>query len=82
MRPAKGEVSLECGGRPMIPFNAERPAGLSPAPEYAAGTFVGKRYADDETGLEALCSKTGTGSLMVGGRRIAEKEAKKLPSSD
>ncbi len=82
VRPAKGSVSLECGGRPMIPLNAERPSGLSPSPEFSAGTLVGKRYADDETGLEALCSKTGKGSLSLNGRPIPVREAKKLPSSD
>jgi hypothetical protein len=37
---------------------------------------------DVETGLEALCSKPGAGSLSLDGRPLTMKEAKKLPASD
>jgi hypothetical protein len=82
VRPPKAGASLECGGHPMVALSAQRPAGLSMSPDYAGGIQAGKRYADEETGLEVLCSKAGAGSLSVDGRAIAAKEAKKLPSSD
>jgi len=82
VRPPKSPVTLEAGGQPMIPQNAQPPAGLAMAAEHAGGILAGKRYADEETGLEVLCSKAGPASLSIDGRPIAAKEAKKLPSSD
>ena len=43
---------------------------------------MGKRYVDEETGIEALVSKAGDGSLSIDGRVLNLKEAKALPSSD
>jgi len=82
VRPPSAPAALECGGQPMVVFNGEAPAGLSVDPAHAAGSLLGKRYLDEETGLEALCSKSGAGSLSVDGRPLIIKEAKKLPSSD
>ena len=82
VRPPKGAVSLECGGQPMIALTAERPEGLSPAADHSTGVTVGKRYVDEESGIEALGSKAGQGSLSVDGRPLTLKEAKPLPSSD
>ena len=48
----------------------------------AAGSVMGKRYVDAESGLEALCTKPGAGSLSLDGRPLAVKATKKLPSSD
>ena len=45
-------------------------------------TLVGKRYVDDQTGVELLCIKAGDGALYVNGERLELKEAKPLPSSD
>ena len=76
-------VTLECGGAPMIAANAERPAIAGEiAAAHAAASLLGKRYADAETGLEALCAKPGAGSLSIDGRPMIAKDAKKLPSSD
>lgn len=82
VRPAKSPVSLECGGRPVIPHAETRDASASPAGDHSAGSAAGKRYADADTGLEVLCSKAGAGSLSVDGRPIGAQDAKKLPSSD
>jgi hypothetical protein len=83
VRAPAAPASLECGGAPMIAASAERPvAGVEIAPAHAAGSLLGKRYADAESGLEALCAKPGAGSLSVDGRPMAVKDAKKLPSSD
>ncbi|MET0183494.1 MAG: hypothetical protein ABW199_11460 [Caulobacterales bacterium] len=82
VRPAKGDVSLECGGYPMVAQTAEKPAGLTMKSEFSGGTLMGKRYADPDTGVEALCSKGGAGTLGIDGRAIQLQEAKKLPASD
>ncbi len=84
------EVVLECSGLPMIPLislgdksGTDNPpqTNLPPAAE-AAGTLLGKRYMDESTGLEVLCTKGGLGSLSVSGRPLIQKQAKPLPSSD
>ena len=82
VRPSATAGVLECGGQPMVALGAERPAGLSPAVGLDDGVQAGKRYADAESGLEVLCSKAGAGSLALSGRRLAVKDAKKLPASD
>ncbi|MET0987726.1 MAG: hypothetical protein ABW034_20205 [Steroidobacteraceae bacterium] len=82
VRAPKVAVTVECGGTPMLPHGTQPPAGLSLASEFSAGTQVGKRYADETTGLELLCSKAGNGSLSIDGKPVAVKDAKKLPSSD
>jgi hypothetical protein len=74
-------LSLQCGGHPMIPGGTEKPAGLVMDAEFSAGTQVGKRF-EHETGLEAMCTKAGAGSLAVDGKPLPLKESKPLPSSD
>src|SRR4051794_23462457 len=75
------EVDLRCGGHPMVASGTDpRAAELDPA--YADGTQVGKRYVDEEIGLELLCSKAGQGTLAVGDRSLSLKDAKPLPTSD
>lgn len=82
VRPAKTEVTVECGGRPLLPHAIARDPSASPEAKHAGGVAAGKRYNDPKTGLEVLCSKAGAGSLAVDGRPIGAAEAKKLPSSD
>jgi hypothetical protein len=82
VRATAGDVALECGGHPMIAHADAKPAGLAVAEDHAGGTQPGKRFADEDTGLEVLCTKGGAGSLSIGGRPIGQKEAKKLPASD
>ena len=82
VRPPKTEAGLECGGYPVIPHAEARPEGKTIAADFAEGSQAGKRYADEETGMEVLCTKTGAGTLTIGGRPIGAKEAKKLPASD
>lgn len=75
------EVEVGCGGAPMV---AEDPGGASGAPDASLGDgpALGKRYADDELGIELLCSRAGTGALTVNGEALHLKGAKPLPSSD
>jgi hypothetical protein len=84
-----GEVDLTCGGAPMVALEAgasdagPSDAGPSDAGASDAGaTLLGKRYADEETGIELLCTKAGAGALAVDGAPLGLKEAKPLPSSD
>ena len=80
VRAPGGDVDLRCGGAPVAPMGDATEATLDP--DYSGGTQIGKRYADEETGMEVLCTKTGKGTLTIGGRPIGAKEAKKLPASD
>ncbi|MDT5130052.1 MAG: hypothetical protein QOG79_3145 [Mycobacterium sp.] len=72
---------LRCGGQPMLPLGADRPAGATPDPAFAGGNVMGKRYVDDGD-AEVLVTKAGAGSLSVGTTALALKEAKPLPASD
>ncbi len=78
----KDAVDLRCGGAPMIDAAAGADASLSLSPEFSAASLLGKRYADEELGIELLCSKGGAGSLSVGETNLEVKGAKALPSSD
>jgi hypothetical protein len=82
VRATAGDVALECGGHPMVAHSEAKPTGMALDEAHATGTGPGKRFADDVTGLEVLCTKGGKGSLSIGGRAIGAKEAKKLPASD
>jgi len=65
----------------MVASGTEATAGeLNPA--FADGTVLGKRYVDEEVGVELLCSKAGQGTLAVGERSLVLKNAKPLPTSD
>jgi hypothetical protein len=81
VRPADGPHELQCGGADMVPLDAEAPTGTID-PALAEATLVGKRYADDASGLEVLCSKGGSGTLTLDGEPLPVKGAKALPSSD
>jgi hypothetical protein len=76
------DVDLRCGGVPVIEAAASPGDGVALAADHSEGTLLGKRYADDELGLEILCSKGGKGSLSIGETRLEVKGTKALPSSD
>ena len=75
-------VELSCGGAPLLAEGDEAPAGAELDATAAAGTQMGKRYADEDLGLELLCTKPGNGSLRCNGEELHLKGAKPLPSSD
>jgi hypothetical protein len=81
IRPPAEGATIECGGVPMRALDDDAPR-QEMAGDPGEGTALGKRYADDELGIELLCSKAGTGSLSVDGRPLPLKGAKPLPSSD
>jgi hypothetical protein len=95
VRAAGVDTAIACGGEPMV--GQDEPvtpaanggngagtngAGTSGADADAPGTLLGKRYADDEFGLELLCVKGGSGQLSVAGRVLRPREARPLPASD
>jgi len=75
------EVDLACGGAPLLLDGASVP-GVEIDPALADGTLLGKRYADEELGLEVLCTKPGAGTLTCNSVPLELKGAKPLPSSD
>ncbi|QUD90368.1 hypothetical protein [Phenylobacterium montanum] len=82
VRPPNAGVTLECGGQAMLGAADVRAEGLAAAEGFDGGAAVGKRYADETSGLEVLCSKSGGGAFSADGRLLTIKEAKKLPASD
>lgn len=75
-----GDIDVRCGGQPM----REIGSGGERLPMAAEGdaTLLGKRYADDDLGIELLCTQGGAGALSVGEAPLLVKGAKPLPSSD
>jgi hypothetical protein len=82
VRAAPSPVDVRCGGADMVEASATPAEGLSLQAGFDSGTLLGKRYANDELGVELLCSKPGAGSLAIGETILEIKGAKALPSSD
>jgi hypothetical protein len=82
VRAPDADVDLGCGGASLLEEGQE--AGDAPALDSSLGEgpLLGKRYADEELGLELLCTRPGVGALTVDGRVLPIKGAKPLPSSD
>ena len=80
------EVELTCAGENMIGASA----GPRPSPSTTqesdgrdqAVLLTGKRYVDEETGVEVLCTTAGVGPLCIDGRPLPTLAPKPLPSSD
>jgi hypothetical protein len=82
VRAPDAEVELGCGGAPLLEDGQDADATATLDPSLGDGPLLGKRYADDELGLELLCNRAGQGALTVDGRPLLVKGAKPLPSSD
>jgi hypothetical protein len=76
------EVEVGCGGSPLLDDGEDGAAAAALDASLGDGPLLGKRYADDEVGLELLCTRPGQGALTVDGRPLLVKGAKPLPSSD
>ena len=76
------EIEVTCGGAPLVDLAAVPAPGGAIAAGADGGTLIGKRYVDETGTLELLCTKPGKGSLAAGGKPLAVKGAKPLPSSD
>jgi hypothetical protein len=72
-----GDGELLCAGGAMTTedVTVEEQGGGS-------SVLLGKRYTDDESGLEVLCTKPGAGPLVFDGRELVVKSAAALPASD
>jgi hypothetical protein len=81
VRAPADDVELGCGGAPLVGADEGGATG-EPDPTLAAGTLIGKRYADEEVGIELLCTKAGAGTLTCNGAVLEIKGAKPLPASD
>lgn len=74
------DVDVRCGGEPMRELGSE--GDRLPVTVEGEPSLLGKRYADDDLGLELLCTQGGDGALAVGDTPLLVKGAKPLPSSD
>jgi len=81
VRAPASPVELECGGAPMSTSGPAEHVDASTA-DPAIGTKIGKRYVDEDSGLELLGIKAGPNVITVNGKPLVLKEAKPLPSSD
>lgn len=82
VRPPQRTGEIRCGGAPMLGANEIAPAGAVLADDAQARTLLGKRYVNEEVGLEVLCTRTGAGSLAFDDTPLVEQGAKPLPPSD
>ena len=82
VRAPETEVELGCGGAPLLEEGQDPAPGATLDPSLGEAPLLGKRYADEDLGLELLCTRPGAGALTVDGQPLLLKGAKPLPSSD
>ncbi len=82
VRPPKTAGELQCGGVAVRPQADDAAPSGSPSADHANGVLIGKRYVDEDSGIEVLGAKAGAGSLSFDGRAMPMKDAKPLPASD
>jgi hypothetical protein len=81
VRAPSDDVELGCGGVPLLEDGQDATGGTLDA-TLGDAALLGKRYADEELGLELLCTRAGAGALTLNGQVLPLKGAKPLPSSD
>src|SRR6266545_6943178 len=59
------EVAVGCGGSPLLDDGQDAAGGAALDASLGDGPLLGKRYADEELGLELLCTRPGQGALTV-----------------
>ncbi len=82
IRAAQGDGELTCGGVAVTPADGEAAEASPLAQAQDDAALLGKRYVDEETDLEVLCTKAGFGGFAFAGRPLTLKQAKSLPASD
>jgi hypothetical protein len=80
--PADQDLAVGCGGSPLLDDGQEPTGAEALDTSLGESPQVGKRYVDDDLGLELLCTRAGEGALTVDDRVLVLKGAKPLPSSD
>lgn len=82
VRAPSADVELACGGSPLVGPDDPDPGPAQIDADLATGSLLGKRYAEEQLGVELLCAKPGDGTLTCNGQVLELKGAKPLPSSD
>ena len=82
VRPPGRPVTLHIGGAGALPAGAGQPARTGPEAALADGTLLGQRYTDEATGLQLLCTRSGSGTITVDGRKVTVVAPRQLPASD
>ncbi|HVX17374.1 MAG TPA: hypothetical protein VHA73_05020 [Acidimicrobiales bacterium] len=82
VRAPDDEVELACGGAPLLGPDDQADGSASLDASLGDGPALGKRYADEDLGVELLCTKAGDGALTANGTVLPVKGAKPLPASD
>ena len=82
VRAPAGPVSLRIGGAEVLASQGARPDNARLDDALANGTLLGKRYQDEVSGVEVLCTRSGRGTITVDGRRATVLAPKPLPASD
>jgi hypothetical protein len=82
VRWGSADLDLTCGGAPMVVGRPAPEDRREPTAAAGEGTRLGKRYTDEGAGVELLCTKPGTGDLVLDGAVLRIKDAKPLPASD
>ncbi|MDQ2754224.1 MAG: hypothetical protein M3R71_01595 [Actinomycetota bacterium] len=86
VRAANGDPSITCQGVGLVDITEPRAlaghAGDRADQPAGDGPLLGKRYVDEQTDLELLCTKAGPGTLACDGRPLGIRAPKPLPSSD
>jgi hypothetical protein len=72
------DVELVCAGLAMSDGVAGEASQVSDGP----ALHLGKRYSDEQSGIEVLVSKAGIGPLSWDGRELILTVTKQLPASD
>jgi hypothetical protein len=81
VRAGNADIEIACGGV-MVLEDGAAPDGATLDAPIVERRKLGKRYADEELGLELLCTRAGEGALTIDGRVLPDRAAKRLPSSD
>jgi hypothetical protein len=76
-----GAGELRCGDAAMQMRGAEE-AGVTVSTDGMAAVQLGKRYKDEQTGIEVLVVKPGPCDINVDGRAMELMQPKVLPSAD
>lgn len=82
VRPPASGGQLECGGAPVLEAAQGRDITRALGEANQGAAVAGKRYLDETSGLEVLCTKAGFGGFGFAGRSLELKQAKALPASD
>lgn len=75
-------VGLRCNGQLLEVAEGPMPERDEIQGSTENSVEMGKRYIDQVSGLEVLCTRKGPGPLECDGRELAVKSVKPLPASD